>query len=128
MIVSPPAHLTRAFSDELVLQVTSEEPASALLERIRAARQAEAAPSGLSRRGLRKAAANPKPSLYEAAPVPLDCLTGLLRECGPLSERALWAASELDPERFQQQLFRELERGTAREVQANGQVLLEAVG
>jgi hypothetical protein len=48
--------------------------------------------------------------------------------CGALSERALLAVSELEPERFQQQLFRELERGTAREVQANGQVLLEAVG
>ena len=62
------------------------------------------------------------------APVPPDFLAGLLRECGPLSERALLAASELEPERFEQQLFRELERGTAREVQANGQVLLEAVG
>jgi type I restriction enzyme S subunit len=128
MIVLPPAHLTMAFSDELVPQDSSEEPASALLERIRAARQAEAAPSGLSRRGLRKAAANPKPSLYEAPPVPLDCLTGLLRECGALSERALLAVSELEPQRFQQQLYRELESGTAREVQDNGQVLLEAVG
>ena len=52
----------------------------------------------------------------------------MLRECGALSERALLAVSELEPERFEQQLFRELERGTAREVQANGQVLLEAVG
>jgi hypothetical protein len=51
-----------------------------------------------------------------------------LRECGALSERALLAVSELEPERFEQQLFRELERGTAREVQADGQVLLEAVG
>jgi hypothetical protein len=37
------------------------------------------------------------------------------------------AVSELEPDRFEQQLFLELERGTAREVQANGQVLLEAV-
>ena len=59
---------------------------------------------------------------------PPDLLTQLLRECGALSERALLAVSELEPERFEQQLFRELEKGTAREVQANGQVLLEAVG
>ena len=57
-----------------------------------------------------------------------DFLAGLLRECGALSERALLAVSELEPQRFQQQLYRELESGTAREVQDNGQVLLEAVG
>ena len=81
-----------------------------------------------ARRGRPKAAANPNQRPLDAAPVPPDFLAGLLRECGPLSERALLAASELEPERFEQQLFRELERGTAREVQANGQVLLEAVG
>jgi hypothetical protein len=48
--------------------------------------------------------------------------------CGALSERALLAVSELEPQRFQQQLYRELESGTAREVQADGQLLLEAVG
>ena len=128
MSVSPPALLTMAFCDELVPQDPSEEPASSLLERIRTARQAEAAASGTSRHGLRKAAANPEPSLYEAAPVSADFLAGLLRECGALSERALLAVSELEPQRFQQQLYRELESGTAREVQENGQVLLEAVG
>jgi type I restriction enzyme S subunit len=128
MSVSLPALLTMAFCAELVPRDPSEEPASALLDRIRAARQAEVAASGPSRRGLRKAAANPEPSLHEAAPVPLDFLAALLRECGALSERALWAVSELEPQRFQQQLYRELESGTAREVQDNGQVLLEAVG
>ena len=128
MSVSLPALLTMAFCAELVPRDPSEEPASALLERIRAARQAEAAPSGPSRRGLRKPAANPEPSLLEAAPVPLDFLAGLLRECGALSERALLAVSDLEPQRFQQQLYRELESGTAREVQADGQLLLEAVG
>jgi hypothetical protein len=48
--------------------------------------------------------------------------------CGALSERALLAVSELEPQRFQQQLYGELESGTAREVQADGQLLLEAVG
>ena len=123
-----PALLAKAFRGELVPQDPNDEPASLLLERIRAARQAEAAPSGPSRRGLRKPAANPEPSLHEAAPVPLDFLAGLLRECGALSEQALLAVSELEPQRFQQQLYRELESGTAREVQDNGQVLLEAVG
>jgi type I restriction enzyme S subunit len=123
-----PALLAKAFRGELVPQDPGDEPASVLLEQIRAARQAEAGAGKPSRRGRPKAAANPDQLPFDAAPFPPDFLAGLLRECGPLSERALWAVSELEPERFQQQLFRELERGTAREVQANGQVLLEAVG
>ena len=128
-----PALLAKAFRGELVPQDPGDEPTSVLLERIRAARQAEAGAGKPSRRGRPKAAANPAPVDRNAAPAPSeplppDLLTQLLRECGALSERALLAVSELEPERFEQQLFRELEKGTAREVQANGQVLLEAVG
>ena len=99
-----------------------------LLERIRATRQAEAGAGKPARRGRPKAVANPDQLPLDPAPVTPDFLAGLLRECGPLSERALLVASELEPERCEQQLFQELEKGTAREVQANGQVLLEAVG
>ena len=123
-----PALLAKAFRGELVPQDPNDEPASELLERIRAARQAEAGAGKPSRRGRPRAAANPDQLPLDAAPVAPDFLAGLLRECGPLSERALLAVSELEPERFQQQLYRELESGTAREVQDNGQVVLEAVG
>jgi type I restriction enzyme S subunit len=123
-----PALLAKAFRGELVPQDTNDEPASVLLERIRAARQAEATAAKPSRRGRPKAAATPEPLASEAAPAPADFLTGLLRECGALSERALLAASELEPQRFQRQLQMELEIGTAREVQWDGQVVLEAVG
>jgi type I restriction enzyme S subunit len=123
-----PALLAKAFRGELVPQDPSDEPASELLARIRAARQADAGAGKPSRRGRPKAAANPDQLPLDAAPVPPDFLAGLLRECGALSERALLAVSELEPKRFQQQLYRELESGTAREVQDNGQVLLEAVG
>jgi type I restriction enzyme, S subunit len=127
-----PALLAKAFRGELMPQDPGDEPASVLLDRIRAARQAEAGAGKTSRRGRLKAAANLAPVDRNAAPdpsepLPPDLLTQLLRECGALSERALLAVSELEPERFEQQLFRELEKGTAREVQANGQVLLEAV-
>ncbi|MFN9694049.1 MAG: restriction endonuclease subunit S [Synechococcaceae cyanobacterium] len=127
-----PAVLAKAFRGELVPQDPNDEPASVLLERLaatrRAARQAEAGAGKPSRRGRPKAAANPDQLPLDAAPVSPDFLAGLLRECGALSERALLAVSELEPQRFEQQLFLELERGTAREVQADGQVLLEAVG
>jgi type I restriction enzyme S subunit len=123
-----PALLAKAFRGELVPQDPNDEPASILLERIRAARQAEATAAKPSRRGRPKAAANPEPIALEAAPVSADFLTRLLRECGALSERALLAASELEPQQFQRQLKKELERGIARAVQGDGQVLLEAVG
>ncbi len=122
-----PALLAKAFRGELVPQDPNDEPASVLLERIRAARQAEAAASGPSRRVRRQAAAKPEPSLFDAAPASPDLLANLLRECGALSERALLAASELDPAGFQAQLALERELGAIQETLEDGEVLLEAV-
>ena len=122
-----PALLAKAFRGELVPQDPSDEPASVLLDRIRAARQAEAGAGKPSRRGRRKAAASPDPVALEAAPVPPDYLAALLRECGALSERALLAASELEPARFRAQLALERQRGAIRDTpEDSGQVLLEA--
>jgi type I restriction enzyme S subunit len=123
-----PALLAKAFRGELVPQDPNDEPASELLARIRAARQAEAAASGPSRRGRRQAAANPVPSPAEAAPVTPDRLANLLRECGALSERALLAASELDPASFQAQLLHERSLGAIGNVDDDGLELLDAVG
>lgn len=134
-----PALLAKAFRGELVPQDPSDEPASALLERIRAARQAEAAAGKPSRRGRQPVAAHPdqarlglaskaaatNPSPPEPAhPLPPDCLAQLLQECGPLSEKALLAASELEPGRFLRQLQLELQAGTIREALEEGERVL----
>jgi type I restriction enzyme S subunit len=122
-----PALLAKAFRGELVPQDPTDEPASVLLERIRAARQADAAARTPSRRGRRKAAANPAPSLFDAASAPPDQLATLLQECGALSEKALLAASELEPQRFAVQLALEQAAGRIRRVHDNGQDAWEAV-
>ncbi|MFM7674434.1 MAG: restriction endonuclease subunit S [Synechococcus sp.] len=126
-----PALLAKAFRGELVPQDPGDEPASVLLERIRAARQVEATAGKPSRRGRPKAAAHPAPINRNAAPAPSeplppDLLTQLLRECGALSERALLAASELEPGRFQRQLELEVASGNIRKELEEGEPVLMA--
>jgi len=115
-----------------VIQDPNDESASLLLERPAAkkwaVRQVEANTAKPSRRERPKVPPNPDLRSHEAAPVPADFLTALLRKCGALSKRALLAVSDLGPQQFQRQLQMELERGSAREIQDDGQVLLEAVG
>jgi hypothetical protein len=60
--------------------------------------------------------------------VPSDLLSKLLRECGSLSEKALLAASELDPARFQAQLGLETQAGEIQQIWEEGEALWEAVG
>ncbi len=122
-----PALLAKAFRGELVPQDPNDEPAIELLQRIRAARQAEAAAGKPPRRGRMKAAPYPDQPPLDAAPVAPDLLSGLLQECGALSERALLAASELAPGRFRMQLQTELESGMIYEELAQGERVLVAV-
>ncbi len=124
-----PALLAKAFRGELVPQDPNDEPATLLLERIWAARQADAATGKPSRRGRGKAAASPEQSPLPAAPAPPpDLLAQLLQECGALSERALLAASELEPGRFRRQLALEVEAGNIREELEGGRQVLIVAG
>ena len=123
-----PALLAKAFRGELVTQDPEDEPANVLLERIRAAPQADAGASKSSGRGRKKAAALPDQLPLDAALAPSDLLAQLLQECGALSERALLAASELDPASFRAQLALEQGMGAIREISEDEQVLLESVG
>jgi len=122
-----PALLAKAFRGELVPQDPGDESASALLARIWAARQAEAGAGKPSRRGRKKAATTLDPITLAAAPVQPDLLSGILRECGALSELALLAASELDPRKFRQQLAQDIAHGVVREIDEDGLELLEVV-
>jgi type I restriction enzyme S subunit len=115
-----PALLAKAFRGELVPQDPNDEPASVLLERIRAARQAEDGAGKPSRRGRRKAPTTPDRNARDVAPLPPDALAAILRECGALTERALLAASELPPKRFKEQLTLERTRGLVSELVEEG--------
>jgi len=111
-----------------VPQDPGDEPARVLLERIQAARQADAGAAKSSGRGRKKAAALPDQLPLDAAPEPCDLLSGLLLECGALSERALLAASELDAARFRRQLQIEIEAGRISEAMEEGERVLVGLG
>ena len=74
------------------------------------------------------AASHPGYDSVCAASAPPHLLSPPIKVSGALGVRALLAVSELEPQQFQRQLQMELENGTARESQNDGQVLLEAVG
>ena len=115
-----PALLAKAFRGELVPQVPNDEPASVLLQRIRAAHQADASSEKPKRprRGNAQASLT-KPStltnMLTRNDVTANHLTAILMECGPLSAEALWSASQLEIEDFYDQLRDEEAKGFLRE-------------
>ncbi len=126
-----PALLAKAFRGELVPQDPDDEPASVLLERIRAARAAAPAKP----RGRKAAAASRRAKNKSEVPmlsrkdVQNTHLTSILRKRGPLTAESLWSASQLDIDDFYEQLKDEEARGLLREnrdMSANAPRLLEA--
>lgn len=113
------AILSKAFRGDLVPQDPNDEPASVLLERIKAQRAAEAATKKPVKRGRKKKADTAQLVIPEG--IADNHLAKVLEECGPLSERALLAASELEPGVFQLQLSKELKTGALKQVDVDGE-------
>jgi type I restriction enzyme S subunit len=131
-----PALLAKAFRGELVPQDPNDEPASLLLERIRAARQEDAA-SGMPKRPRRRNAQTPRTNpktftnMLTRKDVPQNHLSAILLECGPLSAEALWSASQLEIDDFYDQLRDEEAKGFLRENSGDSSKsprVLESVG
>ena len=113
------ALLAKAFRGELVPQDPNDEPASVLLERIKAQREAEAAAKKPAKRGRKKKA--DAAQLVIPKGIADNHLAKVLEECGALSELALLAASELEPAVFQLQLTKELAAGGLKQVDVDGE-------
>ena len=111
-----PALLAKAFRGELVLQDPNDEPASVLLERIRAYRQMDTAsgkPTRPRRRNAQTSITKPTALTYMLTRnnVQANHLSAILKECGPLSAEALWSASQLEIDDFYAQLRDEEAQG-----------------
>jgi type I restriction enzyme S subunit len=111
-----PALLAKAFRGELVPQDPDDEPASVVLERIRAARAA-APPKPRSRQGTGRQMKTHKAEILmlNRRDIPDAHLFNILRERGPLTAEALWSASQLDIDDFYDQLQDEEARGLLKE-------------
>ena len=111
-----PALLAKAFRGELVPQDPNDEPASVLLEQIRASRQ-EGMASGKPTRPRRRNAhtsitkTTALTNMLTRNNVQVNHLSAILKECGPLSAEALWSASQLEIDDFYTQLRDEEAQG-----------------
>jgi type I restriction enzyme S subunit len=107
-----PALLAKAFRGELVPQDPTDEPAVVLLERIRAARAAEASKPKHNKTGTRaKKTQKAEVNMLSRKDIQGDHLTTILKERGPLTAETLWSASQLDIDDFYDQLKAEEDRG-----------------
>jgi hypothetical protein len=125
-----PALLAKAFRGELVPQDPNDEPASVLLERIRAARVVGEEYGTKPQR--RKLVADKPPRTKVIMLIRKDVqpthLSSILRTRGPLTAKDLWSASQLEIDDFYDQLRDEEANGLLRETgeDSNTPRLLEA--
>lgn len=104
-----PILLSKAFRGELMLQDPNDEPASVLLERIRAERAVAVADSEV-RPQQRKLSTKSETRSYvevmmlKRTDIQDTHLSNILKARGPLTAEALWSASQLDIDDFYDQL------------------------
>lgn len=118
-----PALLAKAFRGELVPQDPNDEPASVLLQRIRAARATEAEQPKRAPKGKRKTKA--EVIMLDPTNIPADHLALILKRKGRMSAKALWQASDLSIEDFYEQLRLEEKKGRLREIKKASESYLE---
>jgi type I restriction enzyme, S subunit len=109
-----PALLTKAFRGELVPQDPRDEPASVLLERIRAMQATE---ESKPKPRQRKTPTNTKPELImlKREEIQQNHLSDILKVRGPLTAESLWSTSQLEIDDFYDQLKTEEEHGWLKE-------------
>jgi type I restriction enzyme S subunit len=96
-----PSVLARAFRGELVPQDPNEEPASKLLERIQNQRNSpKEAANAKPRRRRDSHTRKPETEMLTRKDITQTHLTTILKERGPLTAEALWAASQLEIDDF----------------------------
>ncbi|MEZ0208738.1 MAG: restriction endonuclease subunit S, partial [Candidatus Paceibacterota bacterium] len=122
-----PSLLAKAFRGELAPQDPNDEPASALLERIRAARVVkEDAAKPRRRKVAVKAERKSEVIMLELSQINFDHLAAILKDKGRLVPKMLWHFSQLSIEDFYEQLRNEETKHLLREVREGDDSFLEA--
>lgn len=122
-----PSLLAKAFRGELAPQDPNDEPASALLERIRAARVVkEDAAKPRRRKVAVKAERKTEVIMLELSQINFDHLAAILKDKGRLVPKMLWQFSQLSIEDFYEQLRNEETKHLLREVREGDDSFLEA--
>lgn len=110
-----PTLLAKAFRGELVPQDPDDEPASVLLERIRAAREEEESKPKTRKLKTAKTKSRAEVIMLRRNDINQTHLSDILKTRGPLTAEALWSASQLDIDDFYDQLKDEDARGLIKE-------------
>lgn len=111
------ALLSKAFQGELVSQKSSDEPASALMERLHSAIKIQNANASKAKRKKEPLPISRLGSvMLKRENVNSNYLSEILRKSGSMSPKNLWSLSQLEIDDFYEQLKEEEENGLLREI------------